>query len=465
MNRTTLALATFAGGALGAASATFPVADPDLFWHLATARETLASGLVRADVFSWTARGAPIATDQWLGQLALYAGYSAGSWPGVVAARTVAIAVMVGCIAAAALARRATAPLTSLAVAIPAIVLSRYLWSERPELFGAALFAALVLLLQLPGRAPLSLAAPLLVLWANVHGSFALGAALVLLVGAHGLVADRPRRPAYAVAIAGALLSFVLTPAGFATLTAPGVHLMGPPREIQEWALPDPTTAPGALWAAVLALVVFAASLSRPARMRDVLVIVPVALLSLMAIRHTPLFAIAATPYLAEHLPAAVRAAGGRIGLGGPAAERGPRQAPRGVDLALAAAGLALLVASIAAAPRDVDESRFPVAALRDLPAGPGLFARYDWGGWLIWRAPATPVFVDGRLGPYRGAVLDDHSRVIEARPGWREVVARRGIRALLVRPEDPVAVRAQQLGWRVVASSRTFVLIEVPKR
>ncbi|MBM4435163.1 MAG: hypothetical protein FJ028_08700, partial [Chloroflexi bacterium] len=322
MTRTIAALATLVGGALGAASAAVPVADTDVFWHLATARETLANGLVRADAFSWTARGAPVATDQWLGQLLLYAAYSAGSWIGVLGLRAVAVAVLVGCIAAAALARRPSAPLASIAIAVPSIVLSRSIWVERPELLGAALFAALVLLLQLPGRAPLLLAAPLLVVWANVHGSFALGSGLVLLVSAHGILADRPRRRAYAAAAAAALLSFVLTPAGIGTLAAPGVHLADPPREIQEWALPDPTTAAGALWAAVLALVVLAASLSHRTRTRDVLIVVPVAVLSLLAVRHMPLFAIAATPYLAEHLPVALRAIGARLGVAGREVER-----------------------------------------------------------------------------------------------------------------------------------------------
>lgn len=465
MTRMVAALATLVGCALGAASTTFPVGDTDLFWHLATARETIANGLVRADTFSWTARGAPVATDQWLGQLALYAAYSAWSWLGVLGARTIAVAVLVGCIAAAALVRRPAAPVTSIAIALPAILVSRAVWVERPELFGAALFAVLVLLLQLPGRIPLVLTGPLLILWANVHGSFALGAALVLLVAAHGLLGGGAPRSAYALAGAGALLSFVLTPAGAGTLGAPGIHLADPPREIQEWALPDPTTAAGAIWAAVLALVIQSASLSHRARTRDVLVLVPVALLSLLAIRHAPLFAIAATPYLAEHLPPALREIGARLGLAGGAAARRAPPVRRAVDLGLAAAGIAILVAAVASAPREVDESAFPVAALRELPAGPGLFAHYDWGGWLIWRAPATPVFVDGRLGPYRGAVLEDYARVADARPGWRDVVERRGVRALLMRPSDPVAVRAEQLGWRVIASSKAFVLIEVPKR
>jgi hypothetical protein len=52
---------------------------------------------------------------------------------------------------------------------------------------------------------------------------------------------------------------------------------------------------------------------------------------------------------------------------------------------------------------------------------------------------------------------------VIGVHPGWRDVIARRGIRQILVRPTDPIAVRARDLGWPVRASSDTFVLIDVP--
>lgn len=463
MTRRIVGIATFVAGALAAGSATFPVGDSDLYWHLATARETLTGGLVRSDVFSWTVPGAPVATDQWLGQLVLYGGYAAGSWLGVLAVRTIAVALLVGFIAAAALERRPASPLAAVAIAVPAILLSRFLWTERPELLGAMFFAALVLLLQRNGPRPLLFAAGLLVVWANVHGSFALGAVLVLPVALHGLVTDRPARLTYAAAAVGALLSFVLTPAGIGTLTAPGLHFFDPPRQIQEWALPDPTTPGGALWALLLGLVIATASLSGRARARDVIVVVPVALLSLLAIRHTPLFAIAATPYLADRLPIAARAFGARLGLVGDGAQPIRGGAPAGIDMALAVAGIALLVASLATGPREPDETGFPTAALAVLPAGPGVLAQYDWGGWLIWHAPATPVFVDGRLVPYRGAVLADYRTVVEARPGWRDVLSRRGITRILVRPRDPVAVRAQQLGWRATPGP-SFVLIEVPK-
>ena len=89
------------------------------------------------------------------------------------------------------------------------------------------------------------------------------------------------------------------------------------------------------------------------------------------------------------------------------------------------------------------------------------MLARYEWGGWLIWSG--IPVFVDGRLTPYRGAVLDDYARVLAAAPGWRDVIARRGVRMLLIAPSDPVAARASELGWSVRTRSNDVILIAVP--
>lgn len=459
--RSIVAVSMLAAGALAASSATFPVRDSDLYWALALARDTLAHGIVRADTYSWTAVGAPVSTDQWLGQLVFYAGYLSGGWLGVLTVRVLAVAVLVFAIVAAAIVRRPQRPLVAVAVALPAILLSRFEWTERPELLGAALFAIVVLLLQLPGERPLFAIGALLIVWANMHGSFALGAGLVALVALHGLATDRGLRRGYAFALAGAAASCVLTPAGLGTLGAPGFHLLQPPREIQEWAIPDPTTLAGAIWALLLGLVLATAALTPRARARDVIVLVPLAVLSLIAIRHTPLFAIAATPFLADRLPVALRAAFAAMAT--PAVPPARRSAmPRTVDLALAAAGIVLVVAGIAVAPRGIDDEGFPAGALARLPAGPGLFNQYDWGGWLIWRAPATPVFVDGRLTPYIGPVMDDYRTVLEARPGWRDVVSRRHVRWILVRPRDPIAVRALDLGWPVLASGATYVLIQV---
>ena len=457
-----LALAVFVGCAIAAASASVPVNDSDVYWHLANAKQMFVRGLVRTDVYSWTAPGATLPTDQWLGDAILGAGYTLGSWVGVVAARTVGIAVMVGAIALAAFARRPRSPAIALAIALPGIILSRFLWTERPELFGVACFAALVVLFQIPGSRALYAMAPLLILWANLHGSFALGVALVLPLCAYGAWRDKPLRRAYAVAAAGALLALVATPAGFGSLSTPSTHFLSPPREIQEWSPPDIATPPGAIWALLLLLTLGTAAVSNGAGIRDLILIVPLAMLSLVAIRHTPLFAIAATPYLVDRLPRAIQVLRG-ISYEEHHGAMGRGRPIEGAILALAA--VVFLILGIAVAPREPDETTYPTGALASLASGPGLFAQYDWGGWLIWRAPATPVFVDGRLGLYREPVLGDYMTILEAGPGWRDVIDRRGVKALLVRPNDPVAVRAQELGWPVVSRSPIYVLISVVHR
>lgn len=468
MRRASLALSMLVGAAFGAASSAFPLGDPDVYWHLATAREALGDGIVHADRFSWTVPGEPIPADQWLGQIAWYSAYLAGGWTGVLALRTFAVAILATLLAYAALRERPERPLFGLVAAAPALILSRLMWVERPELLGLICLAALVPLLR-SGRTGSDVAllatVPLLVLWANLHGSFALGVVLTALVAAEGVLRERARIPIYVTVGAGALLALVATPSGLATAASPGLHFARPPREIMEWAVPDPATPAGLVWAATLAGLIAVAALSRRAAAHEVLTILPVAFLSLVAVRHMPLLPIVAAPYVASRLPGALgafwRIVGGSVPVAGGRAT-GSR-APSIAHGAVVVIALAVPALAVAAAPDRPDERRYPTAALSTLPPGPGLFNHYDWGGWLIWRAPETPVFVDGRLVPYLGPVLDEYRRIISAGPGWREAIDRRGVRTLLVRPSDPVAVRARDLGWPEIASGEGFVLIAVP--
>jgi hypothetical protein len=458
-------LAILLGAAIGAASASRPAGDPDVYWHLATAREALAHGIVRSDLFSWTIRGAPVSTDQWLGQLFLYGAYLIDGWAGLVVLRAIAVAALVALVFAnAAIAGRGARLVAPLLASVPAIFLSQFVWSERPELFGFVCFAALLLLLRL-GRAgsdrALALVVPLLLIWANLHGSFALGVALVGVVSLEGAWREPARRRAYAVVALASVAATLLTPAGLGAWTAPSYHFLTPPREIQEWAVPDIRTAIGALFGVTVVLVVAVALITRSLPVREAVILIPVVLLAATAVRHTPLFAIAAAPYLAGYGPSALSALRIRV------ATRRSNRAESTVRVRRTfsiAAAVVLGIVAIVIAPAEPDDSRFPVAALSAIPAGPGLFNHYDWGGWLIWRAPTTPVFIDGRYTPYRCCgVLDDYQTVIAADPGWSLVVTRRGVRSILVRPTDPIAIRGIESGWTVLARSPGFVLLRIP--
>jgi hypothetical protein len=464
--RTPLVVPALVGAFFGAASTRLPVGDTDVFWHLALGRATLTTGLPRTDTYSWTVAGQPISIDQWLGQVLWAVSFQLGEWRGVVALRGLAIALLVAVIMYAALRERPARPLGALIAVLPAFALTRFVWTERPELFGFVLFAVLIAILRAAragsDRALYALPA-VIVVWANLHGSFALGAVLAVLVAIEGGIADASRRRAYAIAAAGAILATLLTPAGFGTWTAPGFHLLHPPREIQEWSVPDVTTLPGLIFAVAVFATLVTALFARTRAPREAVVLLPVLFISLIATRQLPLFAIAAAPYLAAHGGEAVAELAAILRLRLPTLAPSGRAPTRVIDLAalaIAAVVLALGAATGTAAP---DPGGYPGAALPALRAGPGLFNHYDWGGYLIATAPRTPVFVDGRLTPYLGGVIAEYTTVIGVHPGWREVIARRGIRQLLVRPGDPVAIRARDLGWPIRASSDTFVLIDVP--
>ena len=275
---------------------------------------------------------------------------------------------------------------------------------------------------------------------------------LVVLVCAEGALRDKASRRAYLLTIAGTLVATLLTPAGVATWTAPGSHFLSPPRDIQEWALIDVSTPLGIAYVITLALVLACAFVGRRPDMRELVVLLPVMFLSLTAVRQAPLLAIAAAPLFADR---ATRVTERFLGAAGSA-----RPLPR-----WAVVGPVALLLGLAAAiaPARPDERAFPTPALASFPSGAGMLARYEWGGWLIWRAPATPVFVDGRLTPYSGGVVDEYRRIIAAQPGWEDIIAARHVRTLLVMPSDPVAVRARELGWHQIATGDGFVLIAVP--
>jgi hypothetical protein len=478
-----------------------PVSDSDFFWHLAVGRDIAAHGVPRVDVYSWTVAGRAVLPDQWLGELLLYAAYAIGSWGGTIALRALTVGALIGVVVWTALAERPRRPFIALLASLPAIALSRFAWTDRPELFGLLCFAIVIALLRAGRRGSFvafALCVPLILVWTNLHGSYALGLGLVLVVALERAVVDPSRRRRYAAVAIACVIATFITPAGLATWTSSGGHFLAPPRFVQEEGTPDVTTLPGLLFSAALLATLATAVLAARPRGRDVLfeivVLVPVAFVSLTATRHLVFFPIAAAPFLAGWGPDAfaelVRtlrdAWGGELqrrtrGLMAQRestvhdASRSERTQVEGTrahrrplgrliaELIAAAAALTMLIAGIATAPRDPDLSAFPLGALPQLPAGPGLLNRYDWGGFLIWYAPATPVFVDGRLFPYVPDALDDYRAVIGLHSDWRLVLAKRGIRTVLVSPSDAIAVEAVALGWPILARTPEWVMLRVP--
>lgn len=452
------------GGIFGALSTLATVGDPDLFWHLAQGRQTVTEGLARVDVFSWTVNGLPVLTDQWLGQVIWYEAYAALGWTGIIVLRAFLVAAVVTLIVATALMAQRR-PIVAVIAALPAIVLTRFAWTERPQLMGLCCFAALIFLIRASWERPrLLLAAPaLIVVWANLHASFALGLGVTAIACAELWFRRPDARRLAVVVVAISIAVTLLTPSGVSIWTSASGHFLSPPRVVQEEGVPDVTQPYGFVFAFVVLAVLVTAQLSRHTDLREAALLVPVLFVSMTAARHTPFFAVASAAYLAAHVPDAVGVIAARLRVNARPPAFAARVPPVRVDIATAAIALAAVIGAGSIARAEPNLSAYPTGALASLPAGPGLVNDYDWGGFLIWYAPATPVFIDGRLFPYTGDALRDYETVVSVGPTWRDVLARRGARAILVKPASPLAVRARDLRWPIVAEGASFVLFMVP--
>src|SRR5205814_8602398 len=141
---------------------------------------------------------------------------------------------------------------------------------------------------------------------------------------------------------------------------------------------------------------------------REAVVLLPVLFVSLIATRQMPLFAIATAPYLAAHGVDALANLASIVGRHLPTLTATTRPPGRRADAIAFVIGAAILTVAASGGVRAPDLGGYPTAALAALRPGPGLLNQYDWGGYLIRAALATPVFIDGRLTPYLNRLLHD---------------------------------------------------------
>lgn len=179
--------------ALLAGSVVFsPVENPDLYWHLAAARDMLRAGRVpAAEAWTWTLAGAPWIDFEWLSQLVYWGLWRAGGYAGLLAFK---LALFAGVWFATLMTLRLYGVgFAGIGVALVAWALGLLPGMDvRPENFSLLFFAYGVLLLEgwRLGRLRydrsrwLPLTAAVFCLWANLHGGFAFG---MVLIGAYGV--------------------------------------------------------------------------------------------------------------------------------------------------------------------------------------------------------------------------------------------------------------------------------------
>lgn len=210
----------------------------DLFIALAGGRDVMAGRLGAPDDWSFTTEGRPWLNQNWASHVLLYATHTAAGPGGLLVLKGLLLALGTWGLAVAARARAADWP-TALVIAAAAFAAGRSYIDLRPSLVGLVLTSAvLAALARAPTRAAWLWVAALLVgVWANAHGSFLLGLGLLALftvtvgLGTPGLLPSALGATAVAVGLAA-----FANPFGLVNLTHPFVVGTSPAwRTVAEW--------------------------------------------------------------------------------------------------------------------------------------------------------------------------------------------------------------------------------------
>jgi hypothetical protein len=507
------------------------ITDPDFWWHLRTGQLIFETRAVpHVDPFSFIAHGAHWVAHEWLSEVLMFAVFQLAGWGGLVALFSLVMTAALG-LAYLSAVRRGAHPFVACAATLTGALATAPIWGVRPQMISFLFTSLFVLVLDDYARDDLNrddqcrtarrrrtlwLLVPFTLVWANMHGGFALGLALVALTGAGVVLDELLRRDAPQADEVDAMrahrirrawarlrpLCFVFAAcAAVVPLNPNGVRLFVYPfetinsramqRYIIEWFSPD-FHQPYAHALAILLFAAFAALVLSPKRARagEVLLVCVSAYAALRAWRNIPLFALVAIPPLAEHAWAVIndrlrtrRDAATANERDANASERDATANAHGEDrqsvgakmtlrLALNAAllvcvPLGLCALRVSRAARDqssVEAEKFPAAAVEFLRAhgeADRLFNAYGWGGYLIWKLyPQHRVFIDGRADVYGDALVEQYLSAEGGERGWRATLDECDINAAMLAPDAPLAsLLATDAGWRKVYEDKQAVI------
>lgn len=201
--------------------------DSDTLWQIKIGQWILEHReMPTVDIYSFTKAGEPWTSSSWLSQVLFALVYDPPNWAGVVILTSLAIGATAAIFVY--LLEPYLEPARAFVLVAPLLFMSMGHFLARPHMLALPVMVAFVggLLAAADKRAaPSWLLLPLMALWANLHGGFVMGLAMIGAVGLDALVsADRKDRIALAMRWAlfgiAALAASCCTPYGWNTLLA-----------------------------------------------------------------------------------------------------------------------------------------------------------------------------------------------------------------------------------------------------
>jgi hypothetical protein len=453
-----------------------PLWHTDLWGHLAYGRYLWGRGLFplpATEPLMPLATGVPFVDTAWLSQLLGYLTFEQAGLAGLIFLYAGAITLCAALLAFRFF-RRTGNPLLALAgVGLFLWVAWQQLQVVRPQLAGLVLFVALFVILTARRWSSWNwvIVPALFALWANVHGSFPVGLALIaaFCIGRAADIERRTHRFRLIFADRGVRRYFVLLEvAAVATLLNPyGLGIYAEVlsiathenlRDLLEW---EPLTLrmqQGKAAAFAAAVLIFAYRLS-PRRVRsvEVVLLLGFGLATLWTSRMIVWWAPLAACYVVLHGAAIWNRERSRPSL--------PARRVSWTALALAVPLIALTVSPLGLyllrggqpEPRRVLSRGTPIGVAEYLNQNPPeglIFNPYEWGDYLLWAGPPDlQVFVASHAHLVPQRVWQHYRHIIGSGAEWSELLSHYGINTVLLdkpRRGTMIARLRRNEGWQV---------------
>jgi hypothetical protein len=438
------------------------VGDPDFWWHMETGRWILAHGTLPShELFTYTVSSRSWADQEWgsevlgdlifrtWGMLGFSLAYTAVTWAGFwLIWRRIGLERVPALIAGACLLVAAAAGVE--------------VWGPRSQMISFTLTCLTLYWVECYLRdrnRHLYLLPLVMVVWANLHGGFVYGLAVVGIAavsesilwltsprdGAHRRRSIRLWAVLVACGVAGLLNPLTIRAylAAIQTQTSAIQQSF-----IAEWHSPSFHSLGEVGLEVLLLLVVFAMALRRP-RLWDALLTVVGIYAALSAVRNAPLAAAALIPMVAWAFAAGWERS--------PWPDRfGAWVQRRASDLLVLVTAATLLVgvgtvgvmAYTLQGQTASTDANFPVGAADWLAAHPTVgtrvFNAYDWGGYLIYRFYGDAdrrVFIYGEATELGNPLLQEVSDVENAEPDWQTILTENRVDFVIERTDSALSM------------------------
>lgn len=398
------------------------VLDPDLGWHLRLGKDILATGIPLTDPYSYTMPSYPFIDHEWLWNVGVFSGLQ-------VVGENVVLFLYTLCtlIVFLPFLLQPRKYLLFPFILTSSILLSRF--SLRPQVISWIGFSWLAFLLLNPTQWKRFryIVPVLMILWVNLHGSFALAFGLISLYVFFRLCIEKVGDKIDGVVLLFSGLGTLLNPYGIfiwkeivSQITDTQLH-----RNIIEW---------GRFYEKVefsflgLATVILFLVYRYRKSLSSFLIVTTSGMLFLgvSALRHIPLFMIWGIgmysllfEYVEKETPVQYR-----------------RRVYTFSAILICVAFLFFSVEAMAhfrAIPSFSESTFYPQYALNILKSKKiegNILSKYGWGGYLLWKLPKYKVFIDGRMPSFRWKAPDGESEY--AFEDYKDLVYGRRVNELL---------------------------------